>query len=81
VLVGNSRCDLLKHGAHVLGVVCRECPTHVVSRMLGVTNGGQALTPHCVALILDGEQGNSGVIKARQVELTKLYEGLVGSPL
>jgi hypothetical protein len=53
----------------------------VVSRALGVTNGGQALTPRCVALVLDGEQDNSGADEARQVALTKLREGLVGSPL
>jgi hypothetical protein len=80
-LVGTSHRDLLKHGAHVLGVACRERPTRVVGRKLGVNNGGHALTPHRVAFILNGEQGNGSVIKARQVALTKLYEGLVGSPL
>jgi hypothetical protein len=49
--------------------------------MLWVTNDGQALTPHCVTLAPDGEQGNSSVIEVGQVALTKLYEGLVGSPL
>jgi hypothetical protein len=49
--------------------------------MLGDANGGQALTPHLVALILDGEQGNDGADEAWQVALTKLCEGLVGSPL
>jgi hypothetical protein len=53
VLVGASHRDLLKHGAQVLGVACHECPPLVVSQMLGVTNGGQALSPRCVALILD----------------------------
>jgi hypothetical protein len=81
VLVGASRHDLLKHGAHVLGVTCRECLPCVVNRTLGVTNGGQALTPCCVALILDGEQGNDGADEAWQVALTKLREGLVGIPL
>jgi hypothetical protein len=65
----------------VLGVACRERPTHMVSRMLWVTNDGQALTPRCVALVPDGEQGNSGVVEVGQVALTKLREGLVGSPL
>jgi hypothetical protein len=65
----------------VLGVACHERPTHVVGPTLGVTNGGQALTPLCVALILDGKQGNDGAIEARQVVLTKLHEGMVGSPL
>jgi hypothetical protein len=65
----------------MLGIACRECPPRVVSRMLRVTNGSQALTPRCVAPIMDGEQGNDGVDEARQVVLTQLYEGLVGSPL
>jgi hypothetical protein len=53
----------------------------MVSRTLGVTHGGQALTPHRVTLILDKGQGNGGANKARQVALTKLREALVGSPL
>jgi hypothetical protein len=65
----------------VLGIACRERPTRVVSQTLGVVNGGQALTPRCVALISNGEQGNGGAIEAWQVVLTKLREGLVGSPL
>jgi hypothetical protein len=46
-----------------------------------VANGGHALTPHRVALILNGEQGKGGVAENRQVALTELREGLVGSPL
>jgi hypothetical protein len=65
----------------MLGVACRERPPHVVSLALGVTNGGQALTPRCVALILDGEHANNGADEAWQVALTKLHEGLVGSSL
>jgi hypothetical protein len=65
----------------VLGIACRERPPRVVSGTLGVTHGSQALTPRCVALILDGKQGNVGGDEARQVALTKLHEGLVGSPL
>jgi hypothetical protein len=65
----------------VLGVACRERPPRVVSRTFGVTNGGQALTPRCVALILDGEQGNGSVDEAQQVVPTKLHKGLVGRPL
>jgi hypothetical protein len=80
-LEGASRRGLLNQGAHVLGVACRECPTRVVSLTLGVANGGQALTPNCVALIPDGEQGNGGAVEARQVALTKLHEGLVGNPI
>jgi hypothetical protein len=53
----------------------------MVSRTFGVSNGGQALTPHNVALILDREQGNGGANEACQVALTKLCEGLVGTPL
>jgi hypothetical protein len=75
------RCDLLKQGAHVLGVACRERPTRAVGRKLGVGNGGHALTPQRVALILNGEQGDGGVAEDRQVALTELDEGLVGSPL
>jgi hypothetical protein len=39
------------------------------------------LTPHRVALVPNGEQGNDGVAEDRQVVLTKLLEGLVGNPL
>jgi hypothetical protein len=53
----------------------------MVGRKLVVTNGGYALTPHRVALILNGEQGDGGVAKDWQVALTELCEGLVGSPL
>jgi hypothetical protein len=51
--------------AHVLGVVCRECPTHVV---------GQKLTPYRVALVPNGEQGDDDVTEDRQVVLTELRE-------
>jgi hypothetical protein len=70
--VSAHRCDLLKQGAHVLGVACRE---------LWVADGGHALTPHRVSLIPNGEQGDSGVAKDRQVVLTELHEGMMGSPL
>jgi hypothetical protein len=79
--VSARRRDLLKQGAHVLGVACRELPTRVVGQKLRVPNGSHALTPHRVALILNGEQGDGGVTKDRQVALTELREGLVGSPL
>jgi hypothetical protein len=52
-----------------------------VGQKLGVTDGGHALTPHRIALILNGEQGKGGVAENRQVALTELREGLVGSPL
>jgi hypothetical protein len=39
-----------------------------------------AATPHRVALVPNGEQGNDGVAEDRQVALTELCEGLVGSP-
>jgi hypothetical protein len=81
LLVGGSHHDLMKYGAHVLGVACRERPTRVVSRTLGGANGGQVLTPRCIALIPDGEQGNNSAIEVQQVALTKLHEGLVGRPV
>jgi hypothetical protein len=81
VLVGNNHRDLLEHGAHVLGIACRERPPRVVCRTLGVARSGQALTPCRVALNLDGEQGNGGTGKARHVALIELREGLVGSHL
>jgi hypothetical protein len=62
-LVATSRRDLLKQQAHVLGVACRERPTRMVGRKLEVANGGHTLTPHRVALILNGEQGENGVIE------------------
>jgi hypothetical protein len=65
----------------VLGVACGKRPTRMVGRKLRVAGGGHALTPHRVALILNGEQGNGGVTENRQVALTELHEGLVGSPL
>jgi hypothetical protein len=59
--VSARRCDLLKQGAHVLGVACRKRPTRVMGRKLGVPNGSHALTPHHVTLVLNGEQGDGGV--------------------
>jgi hypothetical protein len=79
--VSTCRCDLLKQGAHVLGVVGHECPTRMVGWKLQVANGGYALTPHRVALVLNGEHGDGGVTEDRQMALTELCEGLVGSPL
>jgi hypothetical protein len=64
MLEGASHHDLMKQRTHVLGVACRERPTRVVSFMLEVANGGQALTPNCVALIMDGEQGNDSAVEA-----------------
>jgi hypothetical protein len=65
----------------MLGIACHECPTRVVGRNLRVANGSHALTPHRVALILNGEQGDGGAVEDWQVALTELREGLVGSPL
>jgi hypothetical protein len=79
--VSTHCCNLLKYGAHVLRVACRERPTRLVGRKLGVANGGYALTPHRVTLIPNGEQGDGGVTEDRQVALTELCEGLVGSRL
>jgi hypothetical protein len=53
----------------------------MVGQELGVTDGGHALTPHCVALVPNGEQDNGGVTENWQVVLIELREGLVGSPL
>jgi hypothetical protein len=53
----------------------------MVGQKLEVTDGSHALTPHRVALIPNGEQGNGGVVENRQVALIELREGLVGSPL
>jgi hypothetical protein len=61
----------------MLGVACRERPTRMVHQKLGVANGGHALTPHRVVLIPNGEQGDGGVAKNRQMALTELREGLV----
>jgi hypothetical protein len=78
----STRCrDLLKQGAHVLGIACGKRPIRMVGRKLGVADGGHTLTPHRAALILNGEQSNGGVTEHRQVVLTELREGLVGSPL
>jgi hypothetical protein len=79
--VSTRRCDLLKQGAHVLGVACGKRPTRMVGRTLGVADGGHVLTPHRVALVPNGEQGKGGVAENWQVALTELREGLVGSPL
>jgi hypothetical protein len=67
--------DLLKHGAHVLGVACGKRPTRMVGQKLGVTDGGHELTPHRVALVPNGEQGNGGVAENWQVALIELCEG------
>jgi hypothetical protein len=79
--VSAHRGGLLKQGADVLGVACCKRPTHMVGRKLGVTNGGHALTPHRVALIPNGEQSDGSDTEDQKVALTKLCEGLVGSPL
>jgi hypothetical protein len=79
--VSTHCCNLLKYGAHVLRVACHERPTRMVGWKLGVANGGYTLTPHCVALISNGEQGNGGVAEDWQVALTELCEGLVRNPL
>jgi hypothetical protein len=79
--VGAHRRDLLKQGAHVLGVACCERPTRVVGRKLRVANDDHALTPHHVALVLNVEQGDGSAIEDRQVALTELRECLVGNPL
>jgi hypothetical protein len=79
--VSTHRCDLLKQGAHMLRVACCERPTRKVGWKLRVTNGGHALTPYRIAVISNGEQGDGGVVEDQQVALTKLCEGLVGSPL
>jgi hypothetical protein len=75
--VSTCHCDLLKQG----GVACSKRPTSMVGQKLRVTDGGHTLTPYRVALIPNGEQGNGGVTENRQVALTELREGLVGSPL
>jgi hypothetical protein len=59
--VSARRCDLLKQGAHVLGVACGKCPTRMVGQKLGVADGGHALTPHRVTLVPNRKQGNGGV--------------------
>jgi hypothetical protein len=79
--VSARRCDLLKHGAHVLGVACHEHPTRMVGWKLRVANSGHALTPHHVALFPNGELGNGGVNEDQQVALTELREDLLGSYL
>jgi hypothetical protein len=53
----------------------------MVGQKLGVTDGGHVLTPHRIALIPNGEQGNGGVTENWQVALRELREGLVGNSL
>jgi hypothetical protein len=65
----------------MLRVACHECLTRVVGWKLGVVNGCHALTPHRVALVLNREQGDGGVVEDQQVVLAELHEGLVGNPL
>jgi hypothetical protein len=65
----------------MLGVACCKRLTCMVSQKLGVANDSHTLTPHRVALIPNGEQGDGGVDEDRQVALTELREGLVSSPL
>jgi hypothetical protein len=77
-LVGANHHELLKHGAHVLGMACCERLTRVVGQKLGVANGGHALTPHRITLILNREQGDGGTVEAWQVALIELREGMVG---
>jgi hypothetical protein len=58
-------CDLLKQGAHMLGVECCKHPTRMVGRKLGVANNGHTLTPDRIALIPNREQGDGGVTDDR----------------
>jgi hypothetical protein len=81
VQVSARRCDLLKQEAHVLSVACGKRPTRMVGQKLRVANGGYVLTPHRVALIPNGDQGDGGVTENRKVALAELHEGLMGSPL
>jgi hypothetical protein len=53
----------------------------MVGQKLRVTNVGYVLTPHRIALVSNGEQGDDSVTEDRQVVLIELREGLVGSPL
>jgi hypothetical protein len=80
-LVRARRYDLLKQGAHVLGVACCKRPTRMVGQKLEIINGGYGLTPRHVALVPNGEQSDGGVVEDQQVALIELREGLVGSPL
>jgi hypothetical protein len=59
------RCDLMKQGAHVLGVACCERPTRMMGQKLGVANDSHTLTPYRIALILNGEQDDGGVTEDR----------------
>jgi hypothetical protein len=68
------RCDLLKQGAHVLGVACSKHPTRMVGQKHGVTEGGHALTPHCVALIPNGKQDDDGVAEWTMTRLSVLRD-------
>jgi hypothetical protein len=70
---------LLKQGVDVLGVACCKRPTRMVGWKLGVANGGRALTLDSIALVLNWKKGDGGVAEDRQVALTELHEGLVGS--
>jgi hypothetical protein len=74
-------CDLLKQGVHMLGIACGKRPTRMMGRKLEVADGGYTLTPHHIALIPNGEQGDGDVVEDRQVAITELREGLVGSLL
>jgi hypothetical protein len=42
----------------------------MAGRKLGVAYGGKALTPHRIALVPNGEQGNGGVAENWQVAVT-----------
>jgi hypothetical protein len=56
VLVDTNFHELLKHGAHVLSVACHEGPPRMVGQKCGVTDGGQACTPHRV---VPSQMGNN----------------------
>jgi hypothetical protein len=49
----------------MLGVACGKRPTRMMGWKLGVADGSHTLTPHRVALVLNGEQGNGGVAENR----------------
>jgi hypothetical protein len=51
----------------------------MVGQKLRVADGGHVLTPHCVALVPNGEQGDDGVIEVVTPSSGKLsHHGRVG---
>jgi hypothetical protein len=80
-LVGASCHDLLKQGAHVLDVRCRERPTRVVGRKLGIAMTATRSLHTALPSFRIGSKAMVVPLRTTRWRSQNCHEGLVGSPL